>query len=127
MNPPDGYTTVSPYLIVPSAAEGIAFMQGVLGGAEVQRFMRDDGTIMHAEVRIGDSLIMIADAGPEWPATAAHLHIFVADVDHTYAQALAAGATAVMPPVQKENDDDKRGGVMDSTGTTWWLATRITP
>jgi uncharacterized glyoxalase superfamily protein PhnB len=67
---------------------------------------------------------MIADAVEGWPALASHVHVYVADVDDTYRRALAAGAEPVQEPVQKD-DEDKRGGVKDAGGTTWWIATRM--
>jgi uncharacterized glyoxalase superfamily protein PhnB len=80
---------------------------------------------MHAEVRIDDSVIMLADGAPgEWPAMPAHVHIYVADVDATYRRAVAAGAASVQEPVRKE-DEDKRGGVRDAGGTTWRISTRM--
>lgn len=66
---------------------------------------------------------MLADAAPQWPAVPAHVHVYVPDVDATYSQALAAGASSVQAPVQK-GDEDKRGGVKGAGGTTWWIATR---
>ena len=79
---------------------------------------------MHAEVRIDDAVIMLADSAPQWPPIASYAHVYVQDVDVTYARALAAGATSVQVPV-KGKDADKRGGVKDPGGTTWWIATRV--
>jgi PhnB protein len=122
---PDGYSTVSPYLVVNGAADTIAFLQRVFGAEELRRFPDRSGRIIHAEVRIGDTVMMIADAGPpDWPAVAGHVHVYVEDVDATYREALAAGAESVQKPVQKE-DEDRRGGARDSGGTTWWIATRV--
>jgi PhnB protein len=122
---PDGYSTVSPYLVVDGAAETIAFLQRVFGAEELRRFPDDSGRIIHAEVRIGDTVLMIADPGPpDWPAVAGHVHVYVEDVDASYREALSAGAESVQEPVQKE-DEDRRGGVRDAGGTTWWIATRM--
>ena len=79
---------------------------------------------MHAEVRVDDTVVMLADSTPNWPAIPAHVHVYVPDVDATYRRALAAGATSVQEPT-KGNDEDKRGGVCDAGGTTWWIATRV--
>lgn len=123
---PADYTSVSPYLIVSGAAGSIAFLQRVFGAREIRRFADADGRIMHAEVRIDDSVIMIADeVPPAWPAVPTYVHVYVTDVDATYRRALEAGATSVQEPVQKQ-DADKRGGVRDAGGTTWWIATRVT-
>ena len=78
---------------------------------------------MHAEARIDDTVVMLADSAPNWPPVPSHVHVYVRDVDATYSRALAAGATSVQEPVQKK-DEDKRGGVRDAGGTTWWIATR---
>jgi uncharacterized glyoxalase superfamily protein PhnB len=121
---PDGYTTVSPYLIVDGAGRTIDFIVRALDGKELRRFANPDGRIMHAEVRIGDSVIMLGDTGENWPPVPAHVHVYVPDVDATYRRALAAGATSLQEPVQKQ-DEDKRGGVKDAGGTTWWISTRI--
>ena len=75
-------------------------------------------------MRIDDSVIMLTDGNAEWPPIAANVHVYVSDVDETYRRALAAGATSVQEPVQKD-DEDKRGGVRDPGGTTWWIATRV--
>jgi len=67
---------------------------------------------------------MLADSVEDWPAVPAHVHIYVPDVDATYAKALAAGATSVQAPLKK-GDEDKRGGVRDAGGTTWWIGTKV--
>ncbi len=121
---PADYNNVSPYLIVDGAARTIDFLVRAFGATELRRYPAADGKVMHAEVRIGDSVIMIADGNEAWPPTGAHVHVYVPDVDETYRLALAAGATSVQEPTRKE-DEDKRGGVKDPGGTTWWIATRV--
>ena len=121
---PDNYTTVSPYLIVDGASSTIDFLKTVFGAVELRRFPGDDGKLMHAEVRIDDTVVMIADGVEGWPPVPSHVHVYVSDVDATYRSALEAGATSVQEPAKKE-DEDKRGGVKDAGGTTWWIATRI--
>lgn len=84
----------------------------------------EDGRVRHAEVRIDDTVVMITDGvPPDWPSQPTHVHVYVRDVDLTYRRALRAGAVSVQEPVQK-GDEDKRGGVRDTGGTTWWIATR---
>lgn len=122
---PDTYSTVSPYLIVNGADATIEFLQRVFGAIELRRFPDDAGKLMHAEVRIEDTVLMLADpAPPEWPSIASYVHIYVKDVDATYRKALDAGAVSVQEPIKKQ-DDDKRGGVKDAGGTTWWIATKV--
>jgi len=79
---------------------------------------------MHAEVRIDDTVMMLADSAEGWSPVPSHVHIYVADVDATYKRALEAGAISVQAPIKKE-DEDKRGGVKDAGGTTWWIATKV--
>ncbi len=121
---PEGYTSVAPYLIVGGAGDTIEFLKRAFDAVELRRFDNPDGTVMHAEVRVDDTVVMLADSTPNWPAIPAHVHVYVPDVDATYRRALAAGATSVQEPT-KGNDEDKRGGVCDAGGTTWWIATRV--
>ncbi len=121
---PDGYTTASPYLTVDGASAVIDFLIRVFSATELRRFPGQTGRLMHAEVRIGDTVIMIADSVEGWPPVASNIHVYVPDVDATYQLALAAGATSMQAPVKKD-DEDKRGGVRDPGGNTWWIATRV--
>ncbi len=122
---PTNYSTVSPYLIVDRAEATIDFLKRVFGAVELRRFPDESGKLRHAEVRIDDTVIMLADSvPPDWPAISSHVHIYVRDVDGTYREALEAGAVSVQEPVKKQ-DEDKRGGVKDAGGTTWWLATKV--
>lgn len=121
---PVNYNSVSPYLIVSGASGTIAFLTRVFGAVELRRHPTPSGTIMHAEVRLDDTVVMLADGTDGWPPMASHVHVYVADVDATYARALEAGAVSVQVPVKKE-DEDKRGGVKDAGGTTWWIATKV--
>jgi PhnB protein len=124
LHKPEGYSTVSPYLIVDGASRTIDFLVRAFDAVELRRFSDAAGKIMHAEVRLDDTVIMLADGGGDWPPQPASVHVYVADVDGTYRRALAAGAASVQEPVKKE-DADKRGGVKDSGGTTWWIATKV--
>ena len=121
---PGDSSTVSPYLIVDGANKTIEFLKEVFSAVEVRRFPNAEGKLRHAEVRIDDSVIMVADGAPGWPTIQAYVHIYVPDVDATYRRALDAGAVSVQEPVKKE-DEDKRGGVKDAGGTTWRIATKV--
>ena len=121
---PAGYTAVAPYLIVAGASATIDFLTQVLGATELRRFADPSGKLMHAEVRIDDTVVMLADGVEGWPPVPSYVHVYVKDVDATYQRALAAGATSVQEPVKKQ-DEDKRGGVKDAGGTTWWIATKV--
>lgn len=121
---PQGYTSVSPYLVVDGASRTIEFLVQAFEAVELRRFPGPSGKIMHAEVRIDDSVVMLADGSPGWPPIASHVHVYVPDVEATYRRALAAGATSVQEPVKKD-DPDRRSGVKDPGGTTWWIATKV--
>ena len=125
LHKPANYSTVSPYLIVNGADATIQFLKRVFDATELRRFPNESGKLMHAEVRIDDTVIMLADgAPPDWPPVASFVHIYVTDVDATYRKALDAGAVSVQEPVKKQ-DEDRRGGVKDAGGTTWWIATKV--
>jgi PhnB protein len=99
-------------------------LKRVFGAVELRRFPDAAGKLLHTEVRIEDTVVMIADGGDGWPPVPSYVHVYVSDVDVTYRRALAAGATSVQEPVKKE-DEDKRGGVKDAGGTTWWIAAKV--
>jgi len=121
---PQDYTSVAVYLMADHAQQVIDFLRHTFAATELRRFASPDGSIMHAEVRIDDTVVMIADRGPDTPAMPMWLHVYVPDVDAAYQRALAAGGTSVQEPTQKE-DPDRRGGVQDPAGNTWWIATQI--
>jgi uncharacterized glyoxalase superfamily protein PhnB len=121
---PSGHTSVSPYLIVDGVGRTIEFLIKVFDAVELSRYPAPDGKVMHAEVRIDDTVVMMGDAGPNWPPVPTHVHVYVRDVDDTYQRALRAGGVSVQAPVKKD-DADKRGGVKDPGGTTWWIATKV--
>ena len=121
---PENYNSVSPYLVVTDADQTLKFLTEVFDAVEIRRFPTPDGRIMHSETRLDDTVLMIADSADGWPAMPAHVHVYVPDVDATYQRALKAGATSVQEPVKKE-DADKRGGVKDAGGTTWWIGTKV--
>jgi uncharacterized glyoxalase superfamily protein PhnB len=121
---PAGYSTASPYLIVDGANDTIEFLERVFGAKELRRSPTPSGKVRHAEVRIDDTIVMLADGAEGWPPVASHVHVYVKDVEATYRSALKAGASSVQEPAQK-GDEDKRGGVKDAGGTTWWIATKV--
>src|SRR5688572_12850680 len=88
---PEAYTTASPYLIVDGAARTIQILKEAFGATELRQYPGEGGKLMHAEVRIDDSVLMLADAVPSWPALNAHVHVYVSDVDATYRRALSLG------------------------------------
>lgn len=121
---PEGHNNVSPYLLVPHAAQVIAFLKDVLGGKELHRHADSKGVIRHAEVKIGDSVIMISDATPEFPAMPAMVHVYLPDVDAAYRRAIAGGAKSLREPADQFYGD-RGAGVVDPGGNHWWLSTHV--
>ena len=97
----DTYRTVTPYLVVGNADAELAFLKAAFGGREIQCHRNEDNTVGHAEVQIGDSLVMLGQAGKQWAAHPAALYLWIEDVDATYAKALSAGATSESAPENK--------------------------
>lgn len=127
MNPaykPPGYSSVAVYIMADGAQRVLDFVKLAFDAEELRRSDTPDGSIMHAEVRIDDTIVMLADAGGDVPAFPIWLHVYVPDVDATYRRALAAGGVSVQAPQQKD-DADRRGGVKDPAGNTWWIATEV--
>ncbi len=121
---PEGYHTVTPYLVVPGLAQVIEFLKQAFGAAEIGRFAQPDGRIMHAEVRIGDSVVMMGEPHGDIEARPAVLHLYVEDVDASYRRALDAGAHSLREPADQFYGD-RSAGVQDPAGNQYWLATHV--
>jgi len=121
---PEGFHTVTPYLVASDAAALIDFITRGLGGQERFVMRRPDGSIGHAEMQVGDSHIMIGQAGGANTAFPAMLYLYVADVDALYKQAVGAGAKALHEP-STQFYGDRHGAVVDSNGNQWWIATHV--
>jgi PhnB protein len=125
---PKGYHAVSPTLTQDDAAQTIEFCKKAFGAKVLMRMQGPGGKIMHAEVLIGDSIVMLNDVIQE-PAQPANLFLYVENVDKTFARAIKAGATALMPP-QDMFWGDRFGRVQDPSGNRWGVATHredVTP
>lgn len=122
---PQGYSSVSAYLVADGAQGVIDFLGEAFGARQTRRYDNPDGTVMHAEIQLDDTVVMLADGGGDNPAFPVWLHIYVPDVDASYRCALEAGGLAVAEPSQKEHDPDRRAGVKDPAGNTWWIATQL--
>lgn len=120
---PEGYHTVTPYLVVNGAARLIDFLKDVFGAEETFR-MEDGGTVRHAEVRIGDSVVMLSEASEQQPPMPAMIHLYVPDADATYARALQAGAESLQEPADMFWGD-RAADVRDSFGNRWWIAAHV--
>ena len=121
MNIPENYQTVIPYLILPNAARFISFTEKVFGAKEKLKYMRDVATIMHAEIMIEGSTIMLADATEEFKTSTAGLFIYVENADETFAKAMNEGATVVREIA--DQDYGRSGGIKDPFGNVWWITT----
>jgi PhnB protein len=129
---PAGYRTVTPYLVCRGAAEAIAFYKQAFGAKELMRMGSPDGKVAHAEIRIGDSHVMLGDESPEQGSSApqtvggspVHIFLYLPNVDKVFAQAVAAGATAEMPPMDMFWGD-RYCKVSDPFGHKWNMATHI--
>jgi PhnB protein len=117
-----GFHTVTPYLIVAGAARLIEFAVSAFEAEEIRRDLRPDGTIMNAEIRIGDSIVELAEAGEAWPARPGALHVYVRDTDETYQRAIDAGATTLYAPEDMPYGE-RSAGVIDPAGNHWYIAT----
>lgn len=121
---PDGYHTVTPYLVCTNAAKVIDFAKAAFGAEELFRIDAPGGKIGHAELKIGDSMVMIADEGEGHPAMPAMLNLYVPDADAVFGRAVKAGATVVRE-LADQFYGDRSGGVKDAAGNQWWISTHV--
>jgi PhnB protein len=122
---PQGYSSVSVYLVANVAQDVIDLLIESFGARQTRRYDMPDGSIMHAEVQIDDTVVMIADGADDNPALPIWLHVYVHDLDASYQRALEAGGLSVDEPKQREGAPDRRAGVKDPAGNTWWIATQL--
>ncbi|HTP67271.1 MAG TPA: VOC family protein [Dongiaceae bacterium] len=118
------YRTVTPYLVVANADAEMRFLKAAFDAKEVFCDRKPNQEVTHAEMRVGDSLIMLGQAGEQWKALPAALYLWVADVDDTYAKAVAAGATSQSAPEDKPYGH-RNAGVVDQSGITWWIGSPV--
>jgi PhnB protein len=123
-NRPAGYQAVIPFLILPDAQKELEFLRNAFHARESHISRDPAGRVVHATVAIGDSVVMLGDCSPQWPATAAHVYVYLPEVDAAYERALAAGAASVMKPADQFYGD-RNCGVKDSNNITWWIATHF--
>jgi uncharacterized glyoxalase superfamily protein PhnB len=118
------YRTVTPYLVVANADAELKFLVAAFGATEKFCQRNESNSVMHAEILIGDSLIMMGQAGEQWKAKPASLYLWVPDVDEVYRKALAAGATSESAPEDKPYGH-RNAGVVDSCGILWWIGSPV--
>ncbi len=121
---PDGYHSVTPYLVVQGVPKLIEFLKQAFDAREGLRMAEPDGSVRHAEVTIGDSPVMMGEANGDWKPMPAMMHLYVNNCDATYERALQAGATSLQEPADQFYGD-RSAGVRDPSGNQWWVVTHI--
>jgi uncharacterized glyoxalase superfamily protein PhnB len=121
---PEGFRTLTPYLVVTGVPRLIDFLKAAFGAREHYRSTRPDGVVMHASLEVGDSMLMMGEAQGTFPPMPACLYVYVPDVDATYRQAVAAGGISLAEPANQFYGD-RKAGVRDPSGNMWWLATHV--
>ena len=121
---PDGAHTVTPYLVVEGIPKLLDFLKQAFGAQERFRMACPDGGVMHADVKIGDSIVMMGEAMGEWKPKPCSLYLYVEDVDAVYQRAIDAGGTKVREP-SNQFYGDRTGGVIDPCGNYWGIATHV--
>ena len=121
---PEGYQSVIPYIVVKNVSGLLEFIESVFDGKVEEKMEGPNGSVMHAQARIGDSVIMMGEPREEDQKMPAMMYLYVDDVNKTYNKAIKAGATSLMEPENKFYGD-RSGGVQDAQGNKWWLATHV--
>ena len=118
-----GFTSITPYIIVKGAAQFIEFLKAAFDGVERLRVPAPDGSLMHAEVAIGNGMIETGDSNEQIPPAPTDIHLYVNNADATFARALQAGATSIYAPTDDHPSGDRWGALKDRFGNTWYIAT----
>jgi PhnB protein len=121
---PEGFHTVTPYLFAEGVPQLIEFILAAFDGEVTSRKERPDGSILHAVVRIGDSMLMMGEATAEFEAMPTSIYLYVTDCDRVYQRALDAGGTSVFE-IMNLPSGERYGGVKDCCGNIWWIATHV--
>ncbi len=121
---PEEYHTVTPYITVDNAGAVIDFLKKAFDAQETFAMRDDKGNVQHGEVKVGSSMIMLGSSHDQWKARPGNFYVYVEDCDAVYKQALAAGGTSLSEP-QTQFYGDRHGGVTDSQGNNWWIATHV--
>ena len=122
---PIGYNSVSPYFIVNGAQKLIDLLKSIFAAKELRRYENPDGTIMHAELKIDDSVVMLSDATQKFPPITLVMHVYVPNVDELFDKAIKAGCEIVEKPKENEGDPDRRATFKDFAGNMWSIGTQI--
>lgn len=122
---PTDYNSVSPYFIVNGAQKFIDLMKLIFAAKEIRRYDLPDGKIMHAEIKIDDSIIMLGDSSDKYPPISLVMHVYVPNVDETFQKAVDAGCEVIEQPKVREGDPDKRATFKDFAGNMWSVGTQM--
>jgi uncharacterized glyoxalase superfamily protein PhnB len=120
---PEGFHTINPYVVVKGASKFIDFLTAAFGAEQQGRMDAPDGTVAHATVKIGDSLLMLGDASAQFPATSTYFYLYVDDFDAAFKRAISAGGKPTMEPADQFYGD-RRGDFSDAWGNRWSVATQ---
>lgn len=122
---PENYNSVSPYFVVDDCRKMIALLKDIFGAEELRKYENSDGTIMHVELRIDDTVIMLADSSEAYPANNLLIHVYVPDVHEVFRKAVKLGCEVVEEPVNKPGDPDVRGSFKDFQGNMWAVGMQV--
>ncbi|MBA4055025.1 MAG: extradiol dioxygenase [Marivirga sp.] len=122
---PDHYNSVSPYFVIDGAQRYVDFLKRLFNAKERRRYDMPDGTIMHIEIEIDDTIVMMGDASDKFPANTSLMHVYVPDVDRIFNLAVDLGCEVIERPKVREGDPDKRGTFKDYTGNVWSVSTQL--
>jgi uncharacterized glyoxalase superfamily protein PhnB len=122
---PSGYNSLSPYFIVDDCRKMVELLKGIFDAKELRKYEHSDGSIMHMELKIDDSVIMLADSSTEFPANQHLIHVYVPDVKTTFNKAITLGCESVEEPQNKGGDPDMRGTFKDYQGNMWAVGTQL--
>ena len=121
---PNGYNSLSPYFIVDNCQKTIDLLKNIFDAKELRRYEHKDGSIMHAELKIDDSVVMLADSSKEYPANELLVHVYVDDVHKVFERAISLGCQPLQEPTNREGDPDVRGMFKDFQGNVWAVGTQ---
>ena len=122
---PENYNSLSPYLLVDEAQKLVDLLKVIFDAKELRRYEDENGRIRHLELKIDDTVIMLANSLENYPANKMMFHVYVADVYKIFEVAIQNGCEIIEKPVQKSNDEDVRGGFLDFAGNSWFVATSV--
>ena len=122
---PEGYNSLSPYFIVDDAQRFADLLSKLFDAVELRRYAMPDGTIMHMEMKLDDSVVMFGSSSKQYPAIQQLVHLYVADAAVTFKKAMALGCKSIQEPKKMQTDPDLRGTFQDFAGNTWSIGTQV--